>query len=75
MSWALEMAVREYEAELKAVGLEVNMAAGVLLTPSVAVKLPVHAKTDEYRRTFRDAIKRAKEAKKAKLQAKQTKLL
>lgn len=75
MGWALDIALREYEPQLKAAGLSVNVEANVLVTPKLAIKLPVHAKTDEYRRIFRDIIQKAEEAKKAKLQAKQTKLL
>lgn len=70
--WGLEIAGKEFEHQLKAAGLKLDMKNAVLITPEHAIKMRIGDKTDYYRRIMRDEINKAEAAKKAKLQAKQT---
>lgn len=69
------MAGKEYEEELKKWGLQLNVRAGILVTPDGAARLRLGENTDKYRKILRDAINVEVARKKAKQQAKQTSLL
>lgn len=74
MSWALEAAAKEYAQDMQKLGIEVNIAAHTLITPELATVLQRGLTTDKYRKIIRDAIAAEQQRRKAKQQAKQSKL-
>lgn len=74
MSWALEGAAKEYAQEMQKLGIEVNIPAHTLITPEVASVLQRGLTIDKYRKIIRDAIAKEQQRRKAKQEAKQSKL-
>jgi uncharacterized protein YueI len=74
MSWGLELAAKEYAQQMQEVRIEVNIPAHTPITPETAMVLQRGLTTDKYRKIIRDAINTEQAKRKAKQQAKQSKL-